>query len=149
MLPSSIVAQILLVPFSSKKLDIIRLASSHDGLFHFRTAWELVHCSRQRDEVFFAYVAATYPSRVFFFLWQLLHGFLATDNALCLRGICMVSWCICDRVETSPHLFLDCPHVGLIQVHFWRNLGMRDVVFLTPHALLCYWRRCASTRSHI
>ena len=75
------------------------------------------------------------------FLWRLLHGYLATNDTLCSRDFYMVCQCICGRVvENTRHLFLDCPRVRSIWAHFWQNLGMQHVVFLTPHALLCYWR---------
>lgn len=89
------------------------------------------------------------PSRISFFLWQMLDRFLATNDALCSRGICMVSRCICGQAaETACHLFLACQWIKLVCDHFCQILGMRPVVFLTPHALLLHWRRYALSLSH-
>ena len=80
----------------------------------------------------------------------MLHGFLATDDTLCLRGFYMVSRCIYGQAaETAHHLFLACPRIRLVWDHFWRILSIRTVVFLTPHALLLHWRRCTPSRRHL
>lgn len=149
-LPTSVVAQILSVPISSGEPDLLRWALATDGMFHLRTAWELVRSWRPKDEVFAVIWQRHIPSRVSFFLWRLLHGFLATDDALCSRGFYMVSRCICGRaVETARHLFLDCARVRQVWGHFQRMLGIHDVRFLSSRALLLHWRRCATSRSHV
>lgn len=51
-LSTSIVEQILLGPFSSREPNLIHWDLSSDGTPRLRTACELVHCSRSRDEVF-------------------------------------------------------------------------------------------------
>lgn len=50
-LPLSIVEQILLVPISSREPDLICWDFAPNGNFHLQTAWELVRCSRRRDEL--------------------------------------------------------------------------------------------------
>lgn len=86
-------------------------------------------------------------SRVSSLLWRLLHWFLATDDALCLRGFYMVCWCVYGQAaETSHHLFIDCQRIRQVRVHFQQIVGIREIVFLTPHALLLYWQRCAPLR---
>ncbi|KAH9750080.1 zf-RVT domain-containing protein [Citrus sinensis] len=149
-LPRSIVEQILLVPISSEEPDLIRWDLSPDGTFHLQTAWELVRCTRPRDEVYSIIWQRHIPSRVSFFLWRLLHGFLATDDALCLRGFHMVSRCVCGReAETLGHHFLDCPRTRYICGHYQRILGMRELGFLSPRALPPIWRRRAPSRNHL
>lgn len=149
-LPTSIVEQILLVPISCEEPDLIRWDLSPDGSFHLRTAWELVRCTRPRDEVYSIIWQRHIPSRVSFFLWRLLHGYLATDDALCSRGFHMVSRCLCGReAETLRHLFLDCPRTRHIWGHYQRILGMRQLDFLSPRALLLIWRLRAPSRNHL
>lgn len=114
-LPSSIVAQILLVPISREEPDLIRWDLTIDGTFQLRSAWELVRCTKPRIEVFSLIWQQLIPSWISFFFWQMLHGFLATDDALCLRGFCMVSRRICDQAaETACHLFLVSPRIRLV-----------------------------------
>lgn len=47
------VEQILLLPINSNKADLIQWDSAPDGAFHVRLTWEIVRCSRQKDEIFF------------------------------------------------------------------------------------------------
>ncbi|KAH9750075.1 reverse transcriptase domain-containing protein [Citrus sinensis] len=149
-LPSSIVEQILLVPISCAEPDLICWDLSPDGAFHLRTAWELVRCTRPRDEVYSIIWQRHIPSRVSFFLWRLLHSYLATDDALCSRGFHMVSRCLCGRAaETLRHLFLDCPRTRHIWGHYQRFLGLRQLDFLSPRALLLTWRLRAPSRDHL
>ena len=52
------------------------------------------------------------PSWVSLFLWRLIHGFLAINDALSSRGFYMVSRCVYSRVVDSfRHLFVDCQQV--------------------------------------
>ena len=122
-----------------------------NGILHLQTTWEFVRCSRPRDR-FFSIIWQRDISRLRspFFLWRLLHGFLATDDALCLKGFCMVSQCVYGwAAKTSRHLFVNCQWVCHIWVHFQWILGMRDIIFLTSHALLLHWRWCAPFRHHL
>ena len=65
-------------------------------------------------------------------------------------GFCMVSRYFCGRTsETSRHLFIDCQWVHQIWVHFQWILGMSDIIFLTPHALLLHWQWCAPSQNHL
>lgn len=96
-----------------------------------------MHCSRPRDEVFRLSSNHILPW-VSFFLWHLLHRFLAIDDFLCPKGFCMVSQCICGQAaETFRHLFIDWPQVRLVWDHFQRILSIRDVAFLT--LMLCFF----------
>ncbi|KAH9660218.1 hypothetical protein KPL70_024139 [Citrus sinensis] len=102
--------------------ELMRWDLTTDGTFQLRSVWELRLVS----------------SWIYFFLWWMLHGFLATDDTLCLRGFYMVSRCIYGQAaETTRHLLLTCPWISI-----------RTVVFLTPHALLFHWRRCTPSRSY-
>ncbi|KAK9204228.1 hypothetical protein WN943_014486 [Citrus x changshan-huyou] len=83
-----------------------------DENFSLRNSWEFIGGSHSQNEVFPLIWQQHILSRVSFFLWCVLHGFLATDDAFCLRGLHMVSRCLCNRdVETIRHLLLDCPMV--------------------------------------
>lgn len=44
-LPSSIIAQILLASISGGEADLIRWVLASDNMFHLRSAWELMRCS--------------------------------------------------------------------------------------------------------
>ena len=62
----------------------------------------------------------------------------------------MVSQCVYGRAaETSQHLFVNCQRVRQIWVYFQWIVGMRDIVFLTPRALLLHWRWCAPSWHHL
>ena len=92
-----------------------------------------MRCTRPRDEVYSIIWQRHIPSRVSFFLWRLLHGFLATDDALCSRGFHMVSRCVCGREdETLRHLFLDCPRTRHIWGHYQRFWGCESLVLCLP-----------------
>ena len=80
-LPSLVVEQILLVPISGTGPDILRLAIFRDENFSLMNNWEFVHGSRSQNEVFSLIWQRHIPSQVSFFLWRLLNGFLATDDA--------------------------------------------------------------------
>lgn len=67
-LPSSIVAQILLASSSSGEADLICWVLASDDMFHLRSAWELVRCSRLRDVVFSIIWQQHIYSQVSFFL---------------------------------------------------------------------------------
>lgn len=58
--PFLIVVHIFLIPISSGELDVILWDLSPDGSFSLRTASNIVHWIRPRDEAFFCYLAATY-----------------------------------------------------------------------------------------
>lgn len=95
-LPSSIVDMILLLYISSEEPDLICWDSALDRTFHLRIAWEIVCFSRPSVEFFFLLFGSIISLPDFlFFLWQLLHGFFTTDDALCSRGFCVVSQCFC------------------------------------------------------
>ena len=111
-LPSLVVEQILLVPISGTGPDILRLAIFRDGNFSLMNNWEFVRGSHNQNVVFSLIWQRHIPSRVSFFLWHLLNGFLGTDDALYLRGFHMVFRCLCNGdVEIVKPLFLDCPVV--------------------------------------
>ena len=62
----------------------------------------------------------------------------------------MVSRYVCGRAaETSRNLFMDCPRARHISIHYQRILGMRELGFLSPRALLLFWRHCVPSRNHL
>ena len=80
--------------------------------FSLMSNWEFVYASRSQNEAFSLIWQRHIPSRVSFFLWRLLNGFLATDDTLCFKGFHIVSRCLCNRdVETIRHLFFNYPVV--------------------------------------
>lgn len=50
--PLLLLNRFLLAFISSGELDLTRWDLAFDGIFHLRLAWELIRCSRVRDEVF-------------------------------------------------------------------------------------------------
>lgn len=61
----------------------------------------------------------------------------------------MVSRCFYGRaIETSRHLFIDCPQVSQIWDYFQCCLGLRRLSFLSSHALFFHMQQYASSRTH-
>lgn len=93
------------------------------------------------------------PFRVSIFLWRLLHGFLAIDDALCSRVFYRVSWYVYGWATVrllSTYLFIahEFTRFGLI-FFFFKFLGIRDVAFFTPRVMLLHWQQCAPFQSHL
>lgn len=128
--------QIILVLLSSEESYLIRQDLVLGGAFYLWIAWEFVRCARPRDKAFLV-IQQRYHFSGFVFLWRLLYGFLATDGALCSRRFCMVFGCIYSpAIKTSRYLFINCPPVNQVWVHFWQIVGMQDVIFFTH--MLCF-----------
>lgn len=89
-------------------------------------------------------------SRISFFIWRLLHGFVATDDKLYSRGFFIVSRCICGQTKESIcHLFLDCQKAQPIWRYFHCILGVTHLPYRSPLALLLRWRRRVRSHHHI
>ena len=90
------------------------------------------------------------PIQVSFFIWCLLHGFLALDDSLTCRGFHMVSCCICgSEKETKNHLFLHCSLSRQVWSHFFGMFGLRFPTLSSIFAMLLHWHRCSLSYNHI
>lgn len=87
---SSVVEQILLILISSVGPNMLRWDLSRDEDFSLRSAWCFVYRSRYEMIFFFFYLTTSYSLAglslsLSLFLWHMLHGFLAINDALCSR----------------------------------------------------------------
>lgn len=74
----------------------------------------------------------------YFFLQQLLHEFLATDNALCSRGFCMVSQQVCGwTAELFGTYLLIALELVRFEFIFDRFLVCKMLLFFT--LMLCFY----------
>lgn len=90
------------------------------------------------------------PPRVSFFIWRLLHGYLATDEGLCQKGFHLASRCICGQeTESNCHLFLECRRVQPIWRYFHQMFGLPHYSYRSPLALLTRWKRRFRSHHHI
>lgn len=114
-LPSSVIEQILLVLISSVGSDMLHWTLSGDGDFSLMTLGSLFVSLGPRMRSFSFIWPQHILSRVSFLLWCLLHSFLVTDDALCLRGFYMAFDVIVVRLlRLSGTYFWICPVVRQI-----------------------------------
>ncbi|EOY06959.1 Uncharacterized protein TCM_021521 [Theobroma cacao] len=100
-LPTSLVDEILQIPFDRSQEDVAYWALTSNGDFSLWSAWEAIRQRQTPNALFSLIWHRSIPLSISFFLWRVLNNWIPVELRMKDKGIHLASKCVCCRSEES------------------------------------------------
>ncbi|EOY06960.1 Uncharacterized protein TCM_021522 [Theobroma cacao] len=100
-LPTSLVDEILQIPFDRSQEDVAYWALTSNGEFSFWSAWEIIRQRQTPNALLSFNWHRSIPLSISFFLWRVLNNWIPVELRMKDKGIHLASKCVCCRSEES------------------------------------------------